>query len=219
MVAIRETAEERIVLHNISWSGYENLLGEIGDSHLRLTYDDGDLEIMTLSFGHENAGEWIGRLIFFLALELKMPLCSGGATTLKKALHRKGLEPDKCFWIKHEKAMRGKKHWNPLKDPPPDLAVEVDITSSSMDRLAIYAALEVPEIWHYDGATFKVLVLTSAGAYKEKSMSLAFPMLPLKSFARFVEDLGTTDEVELIQSFTDWVRKNVAPNKNGRKAP
>src|SRR6185312_2381520 len=146
MVATRDTAEQRIVLHNISWPAYEALSADVGASHIRLTYDEGDLEIMTLSFGHENAGEWLGRLIFFLALELQIALCSGGSTTLKAALLKKGLEPDKSFWIKDERAMRGKKEWNPLVDPPPDLVVEVDISRSVLDRLAIYAALAVPEI-------------------------------------------------------------------------
>src|SRR5207249_815795 len=101
------------------------------------------------------------------------PICSGGATTLKRSLRKKGLEPDKSFWINHEADMRGKKEWDALTDPPPDLVVEVDITSSSLDRLGIYAALEVPEIWHYDGQAFKVLVLGHHGKYKEKTKSPA----------------------------------------------
>jgi Uma2 family endonuclease len=88
MVATRQQPEQRIVLHDISWQGYETLLREIGEKHLRVTYDEGELEIMTLSFGHENAGEWLGRLVFFLALELETPLCSGGSTTLRKALRK-----------------------------------------------------------------------------------------------------------------------------------
>jgi Uma2 family endonuclease len=206
MIAVPERQPEHIVLNHISWKAYETLLREVGERHVRLTYDDGDLEIMTLSFGHENAGEWIGRLIFFLALEMKVPLRSGGSTTLKKFLRRKGLEPDKCFWIKNEQAMRGRKTWNVRSDPPPDLAVEIDITRSSLDRRAIYAALEVPELWHYDGETFRVLILGPNGKYREKSRSLAFPSLPLRDFARFVDRLWTTDEMSLIQEFIAWIR-------------
>jgi Uma2 family endonuclease len=214
MVATRQNSEQHIVLQNVSWQGYETLLREIGKSHLRLTYDEGELEIMTLSFGHENAGEWLGRLIFFLALELTVPLCSGGSTTLKKALRKKGLEPDKSFWIAHERDMRGKREWDALTDPPPDLVVEVDVTSSSMDRLGIYAALKVPEIWHYDGQVFRVLVLGPGGKYRERLKSPAFPLLPLKEFAGFLEKLGTVDEISLIQSFSEWVRANVLPKKD-----
>src|SRR5688500_20354007 len=108
MIAFHRPTEQHILLHNISWSGYETILREIGENRVRVTYDEGDLEIMTLSFGHENAGEWIGRLVFFLALELKIPLCSGGGMTLKKALRTKGLESDKSCWIVHERGKMGK---------------------------------------------------------------------------------------------------------------
>jgi Uma2 family endonuclease len=119
MVAVRNRQTERIILHDVSWQGYETLLHEIGEKNVRLTYDEGDLEIKTLSFGHENVGEWLGQLVFFLALELKTPLSSGGSTTLKQALPSKGLEPDKSFWIRHEKMMRGKKEWEARKDRRP----------------------------------------------------------------------------------------------------
>lgn len=208
---------ERLLLTNISWQTYERILDEMGESHYRLTYDDGDLEFMTLSFGHEHAGGWIGRLIFFLALEWNIPICTGGSTTLKKSLRKKGLEPDECFWIKHEEQMRNKKTWDAFTDPPPDLAVEVDITHSSLDRLRIYAALGVPEVWRYDGNSFTVLVLGANGKYKTKTKSLAFPRLPLTEFARFVAKLGSDDEVQLIKEFTAWIREELAPKKNGAK--
>jgi hypothetical protein len=155
-------------------------------------------------------------LVIFLALELNMPLSTGGSTTLKQSLRRKGLEPDECFWIKHEKDMRGKKGWDALADPPPDLSVAVDITSSSIDREPIYAALKVPEIWRYDGQSFKALVLGPNGKYKEKSRSLAFPWLPLRDFASFVERLGSADETSLIKDFTNWLRSDVVPRKEGK---
>jgi Uma2 family endonuclease len=205
MIAVRERVDQQFVLHSVSWEGYETLLREIGDRHLRMTYDDGELEFMTLSLGHENAGEWIGRLIFFLAVQWNIPIFSGGSTTLKKAIRKKGLEPDKCFWIKYESAIRGKKEWDAQSDPPPDLVVEVDISSSSLNRLGVYAALGVPEIWRFDGRDFSVLLLGSAGRYVQRSKSRAFPPLPIKDFAGFVKKLGAEDEVALIQSFCEWV--------------
>jgi Uma2 family endonuclease len=217
MPAVIEKPLEHIVLRDISWETYERILSEIGASHYRLTYDEGDLEIMTLSFGHEHVGSWLGRLIFFLALELRMPLCSGGATTLKQDLRKKGLEPDECFWIQHEAAMRTKKAWDPRTDPPPDLAVEIDISRSSLDRLGIYAALGVPEIWRSGGQTLQVFVLGSNGKYKEKAKSPTFPWLPLAEFARFIGSLGSADEVSLIQEFTEWVRRQVVPRKASAK--
>jgi Uma2 family endonuclease len=218
MITVRDRPLEHLVLSNVSWETFEKLLDEMGERHYRVTYDNGELEFMTLSFGHENISRWIGRLIFFLALELKMPLCSGGSTTFKQSVRKKGLEADECFWIKHEQAMRGKKEWNVLNDSPPDLVVEVDITRSSLNRQAIYAALGVPEIWTYDGTTFRVLVLGGGGKYKEKAKSVSFPWLPLEGFARFIAKLGTADEVQLIEEFTAWLRRDVVTKKDAATA-
>jgi Uma2 family endonuclease len=164
---------------------------------------------MTLSFAHDNAARWIGRLIAILALDLGIPLRTGGSTTLKASLKKKGLEPDESFWIKNYGLMRGKKQWT-ADDPPPDLVVEVDVTHSSLDRISIYAALGVPEIWHFDGETFEALVLGKRGKYRRSTASRSFPILPIASFARFVTDLETVDdETELLKEFRQWLRDEV----------
>jgi len=215
MIAVIEQPLAHTILHNISWPTYEKILEEMGESHLRLTYDNGELEFMTLSYEHENFGEWIGSLVLILAIELDIPLSSGGSTTLKASLRKVGLEPDKCYWIKHEKEMRGKKRWRALIDPPPDMAIEIDITSSWLDRLGIYAELKIPEVWRFDGENLKVLILGANGKYKEKSKSLAFPSLPLADFARFIKKLGGADEVRLLKDFAAWLRAEVVGKKNG----
>jgi Uma2 family endonuclease len=204
-----------MILRGISWQTYERLLEEMGESHLRLTYNNGELEFMTLSYEHENFGEWIGSLILVMSLELQIQMSSGGSTTLKRSLQKMGLEPDKCYWIKHEKDMRGKKRWSALKDPPPDLAIEIDITSSWLDRLGIYAALKVPEVWRFNGKTLKVLVLGGDGKYKAKTKSLAFPLLPIEEFSSHVKKLGADAELTLLQEFKRWLR-DVAQRKNGK---
>jgi Uma2 family endonuclease len=208
MIAAIERPAERMLLHNVSWHVYESLLNEAGERHIRFTYDDGDLEIMTLSLAHENAGEWIGRLIVFLTFELKYPLFSGGSTTFKASLRKKGLEPDKSYWIRNADVMRGKTGWHET-DPPPDIVVEVDISHSSLNRLGIYAGLKVPEIWHFNGATFKVLRLAAGGKYRTATKSGVFPALSLKAFVPFVHKLGGVDENVLLEEFRQWVRDNV----------
>jgi len=215
MVAIIESPPEHMVLRNISWEAFERILEDIGETHHRLTYQDGDLEFMTISLEHDSYGRWIGRLIFFVAFEMKLALRTGGSTTLKKALRKVGLEPGECFWIKHELQMRGQKQWNAHTNPPPDLAVEVDISSSWLDRLEIYAALGVPEIWRFDGETLKVLVLGASGKYRERTKSLAFPTLPMDGFSRFIKKLDNAEEVALIQEFTEWLRSDVVGKKAG----
>jgi Uma2 family endonuclease len=222
MVAVIERPMHMVLPH-ISWETYERILDEIGETHLRVTYQRGRIEFMTISFEHDHLGEWIGKLILFVAIELKYPLCSGGSTTLKLALEKVGLEPDRCYWIEHEPHMRDKKKWNATTDPPPDLAVEIDISSDWLDRLEIYATLKVPEVWRFDGETLRVLVLGSNGKYKERVRSRTFPSLPMDGFARFVKKLGSAEEISLIRQFTEWLRENVAAKKatserkNGRR--
>jgi Uma2 family endonuclease len=206
---------QHMVLHHVSWGTFEKLLDEIGETHLRATYINGDLEFMSISFEHDNYGRWIGRLIFFVALEMNVPIRSGGSTTLKESLREVALEPDECFWTKHEKSMRNKKRWRSHTDPPPDLAVEVDISTSWLDRLAIYAALKVPEVWRYDGEKLRVLILGADGTYRERSKSLSFPALPLDELARFIAKVDGAEETALIQEFTAWLRTAVVPKKNG----
>ena len=217
VVRIAEVEEQlqHMVLSHVSWGTFEKLLDEIGEVHRRAAYYHGDLELMTVSFEHDRYSRWIGLLIFFVALEMKIPLCSGGSTTLKNTLLEAGLEPDECFWTKHEEHMRSKKKWDALTDPPPDLAVEVDITSSWLDRLGIYAALGVPEVWRYDGAKLRVLILGAGGKYRERSKSATFPLLPLDGLTRFIAIVDGAEETALIQEFTAWLREDVLAKKNG----
>jgi len=224
MVVRVEEPLRHMVFSNIRWDTFERFLDDMGETHLRMAYDHGDLEFMTISFEHDRYGTWIGRLILFVALEMKIPLRSGGSTTLKQMLLDVGLEPDECFWIKNEKHMRGKKRWNGLTDPPPDLAVEIDITTSWLNRLGIYEALRVPEVWRFDGNRLRVLILGADGKYKERARSAAFPALPLDGLLRFIKKLDTSEETALIQEFQAWLKEDVlakrnrqAGRKNGRK--
>jgi Uma2 family endonuclease len=214
MVAVLEKPMHMVLPH-ITWDTYERILDETGETHLRVNYLRGRIEFITIPFEHERFNEWFARLIFFIALELKIEVCSGGSTTLKSALAEVGLEPDRCFWIKHEAQMRAKEKWQADTDPPPDLAVEIDITSSWLDRLEIYAALKIPEVWRFDGQALKVLILGVNGKYKERAKSLSFPALPMDGFARFVKNLGSIGEVALIKEFIEWLRSSVVGKKNG----
>jgi Uma2 family endonuclease len=223
MVAVTEQPPEHIVLPHISWNTFERVLDEIGKARFRIAYLNGNLEMMKVHLEHNHVGQLIGRLIFFAAVELNTPLCSGGSTTLKEPRRKVGIEPDECFWIKHEKHMRGRKRWNARIDPPPDLAVEIDITTNWLDRLEIYAALKVPEIWRFDGERLRLLILGANGKYRQRTKSVAFPSLPMDGLGRFVKKLGSADEVSLIRDFTGWLRTNVSEKKpsperkNGRR--
>lgn len=183
-----------------------------------MTYDEGDLEILTLAHGHEHRKSVLGNLIVFLAFELGIPLRSGGSNTLRKKLRRKGLEPDTCFWIAHEQAMRGKEEFDPDADPPPDLVVEIDVTSSSLDRMGIYAALDVPEIWRWHRGALKAYLLNEAGdAYEAAEASRSFPQVPVEELNRFVSLASDKDETTVLREFVAWVRRTIVPGGNGGK--
>ncbi len=145
--AIRAGDFDRVVLHGVRWSTYEALLDDLDGCHIRLTYDRGRLEIMTKSAPHEWSKTLLARAFEEITLELDIPIRSGGEQTFRQELLEKGLEPDECYWIQHEPEVRGKRDISLETDPPPDLAMEIEISMSVLDRLGIYAALRVPEIW------------------------------------------------------------------------
>lgn len=216
-------ANQYFLWDHISWETYERLLREA--KHVRMTYDNGDLEIMTVSFGHENAGDWLGSLVRHLAYELGVPLRGGGTTTLRSKLKKKGLEADRCYWIAHERSMRGKKQWRARVDPPPDLALDIEVTRSALNRMRVYSTLGVPEVWCYDGKSLRVYCLTTEKDYRRAENSPTFPTLSLDKLVHFVKSSEVEDETALMHRFADWVRTEVKPRydawkqrnkKNGR---
>ena len=129
-------AESRVLLYDVSWATFQSLAREARGG--RLAYDRGRLEIMSPSFEHENVKGLLGRLIEVFAEELGIDLTNAGSTTLFRSDLDRGIEADECFYIAHATMMRGKGHIELPLDPPPDLAIEVDISSSSIDKLAIW---------------------------------------------------------------------------------
>jgi len=202
-------AEQRTVLHNISWETFEALLRDTGeDRGSRFAYDCGTLEIMTPLFEHENPKIQFDRLIFALAVELKIKIRSAGSTTLKRQPIAKGIEPDSCYYIQNEQAIRGKQQLDLRTDPAPDLAIEIDITSSSVNKFNIYAALSVAELWRYDGEILKFYQLMES-QYIEINFSKAFPLISVSDMNRFIQQSKTMDEVDLVESFRAWVQSKL----------
>jgi Uma2 family endonuclease len=164
--------EQRYLIEEVSWEAYEALLKSWESRSKRMTYDHGRLEFMSPSLSHEQYGKLIGRIVEDFAIERKVPFHSGRMTTLKREDMRRGLEPDDCFWIQNEPHMRCRKEFDPESDPPPDLAIEVDITSSSLNRMSIYATLGVPEVWRFDGAQLSIHLLREGGRYGSSGIGM-----------------------------------------------
>jgi Uma2 family endonuclease len=198
---------QHLVLEGVSWELYEHLLKEIGERPLRLTYDNGELEIMSPLPEHEIAKAAVVKFVDALVVELDIPYQDLGSTTFRRQLKKRGLEPDGCFYLQSQPLIAGKRRINLPKDPPPDLAIEIDITSRSIARLPIYAALGVPEIWRYDGRKLYCLHLTD-GEYVQSDFSLAFPKLrvnDLQPFIAIAEEKG--DQTAALKSFRKWLKK------------
>ena len=202
-------AANRFLLKNISWQTYEALLKDLESQRgIRLTYDRGLLEIMTPLAPHERNSRLIGRLVEALTAELNIEICSLGSLTCKREDLARGFEPDECYYIQNEPVIRSLEQIDLNQDPPPDLAIEIDITSSSINRLALYASLGVPEVWRYDGSRLIIYQL-EGGEYKVCDRSSTFPLITSSEIIRFLELRKSNGETTLIRLFREWVRNQV----------
>ncbi len=204
--AVAHQPETRIVIPDISWEIFE-ALGNSNCASTRFAYDQGVLEIMSPSNEHEGFHKLLDRLIEVLTDELNIPLRSTGATTLKDQLQKRGVEPDESYYLASLEAVGGKRMIDLATDPPPDLAFEVDISRSSLDKLRLYASIGVPELWLYDGETIRVHLLQSSGTYLPQQASAAFPFLDLREVEHFIERYDYRDEHTWRRSFRQWVRE------------
>jgi Uma2 family endonuclease len=128
--------------------------------------------------------------------------------TLKRKATNRGIEPDNCYYIQTEPTVRGRQELDLETDPPPDLAIEIDITSSSVNKPGIYSALGVPELWRYNGRVLKFYQLIE-GQYVECEFSSAFPLVSIAEMSRFIEQSQTIGEIALLKSFRDWVKEKI----------
>jgi len=119
-----------------------------------------------------------------------------------------GAEPDECFYIYNINAVRGKKRLDLTEDPAPDLVVEIDVTSSSSDRLQVYADLGVAEVWIYNGESLAIHQLQN-NTYVCHQKSQFFANLPILEIARFLQQAETIDYLELVKEFRHWVKTQI----------
>ncbi len=197
--------EQRVVLRGVSWQTYNALVDETESSAVRLTYDRGRLEMMSPSRDHERFKTLIGRIIEIFTEELDIPMQAGGSTTWRKEDLQRGLEADECYYIQHEPQICHREILDLSVDPPPDLAVEVEIGHSILDKLAVYGALRVPEIWRYDGESLRVCLLQPDKTYADAARSLNLPQLAPQQVAYFLGLRRQTRETEWARMFRRWV--------------
>jgi len=210
MSTVAIPCEQRFVLSGINWRAYVTFGDLLDERHVRVTFDRGELEFMTLSPEHERAKKLLARLLEALTEELDIDIASYGSMTCRREDLERGLEPDECYWIANEALFRARDEVDLTSDPPPDLALEVEISRSALDRLGLYAALGVPEVWRWDGQTLRICLLGSDGEYRESAQSRAFPFLPVSEFVRFLTAGAAMSETKLLRSFRSWVREQLA---------
>ncbi len=203
-------AEQHFRMSAVSWEGYMHLGQAFAGRHVRMTYDRGELELRTVSFGHDGDKSLLARLVEVVTEEMAIDILSGGSTTLNRQDLERGLEGDECWWIQHEAQVRNLREIDLNRDPPPDLALEVEITRSVLKRMPIYAALRVPEVWRWDGRVLTVCLLGDDGNYNVCAASRSLPFLPVAELGRFVQMLHSMSETSVVRAFRDWVRQHVA---------
>ncbi|YAF95334.1 MAG: Uma2 family endonuclease [Nodularia sp. CChRGM 3473] len=205
MIAVKNRAD-RVVLYNISWQQFENLLQDLGESRAaRIAYDEGNLEIMTPLPEHEHYKEVISDLVKDIADTLDLDYESYGSTTWKRESRMAGLESDNCFYFQNEAAIRGRINLDLRQDPPPDLALEIDVMSKSLNRFPIYARLGVPEIWCYDTGELKIYLLQN-NEYIESETSLVFSGLPIRELPKLIAAYRNEGRRAMRKAVKEWVR-------------
>ena len=207
---IRIPPGQRVLLETISWHDFEAIVEELGEHRgTRLAYSKGTLEIVSPLPEHEKAKVAISDLLKILLDELDIPWESLGSTTFRREEMAAGIEPDDCFYIQHQAAVVGKDRIDLTVDPPPDLALEVDVTSTT--ALEAYAALQVPELWRYHNRMLQIFVLRD-NTYVVSPGSPTFPHIPVVAgMTRFVEMSRTAGTAPALRAFRQWVRQYIQP--------
>lgn len=195
----------RVMFHNVNWQDFEAIIEELGDHRAaRLAYSQGTLEIRMPLPKHEKAKVIIGDLVKILLEELEIDYESFGSTTFKREDMAGGVEPDDSFYIQNHARMIGKERIDLKIDPPPDLAIEVDVTSKT--QFDAYESLGVPELWRYEDGKLQINILQD-GKYIESEISPTFPNLPvLEAIPQFVEQSRTVGTRPTLKAFRQWVK-------------
>jgi Uma2 family endonuclease len=190
-----------LVLPHVGWEDYEQLLEDLaGRPGVRVSYDDGRLQIMTPSAEHEEHKEFILRLAQVFSEERSIRLETRGSATWKRRTFRKGAEPDTCFYVTSAHRIIGRRQIDLETDPPPDVVVEIDMTNESLSKFPIYAAFGVPEIWRYDGTRVQMYALTGT-SYTEAVSSAFFTGLTCSLLLEFLDQSKTIGQTDALKAF------------------
>jgi Uma2 family endonuclease len=201
--------EHHIVLEDVSWETYESLLHDfqVSGQRKRITYNDGRMVIVSPLFKHEKWKKLLGRCVEAITDEREIDIVSAGSTTWRRKRKKQGLEPDECFYIPNAAKVECRLELDLKKDPPPDLAIEVDLRPYLKNKLDVYAGLGIPEVWCFDGIDFEIFALQKDGAYLKVSNSVALPFVTAKDLKRFLDLVTEVKERALLREVRKWARE------------
>ena len=173
--AIELTPGSHITIHDLSWQDFENILTNLGSRNTRIAYYQGTLDIMSPLAIHERPHRIIAYIVTAILDFQGRDWEDFGSTTFK-CPEIAGVEPDTCFYIQNVSSVQGCTNMNLSIYPPPDLAIEADVTSKT--TLNAYIAIGVPEVWIYQDRQLTINILKE-NSYVPSFRSLVFPDLPI----------------------------------------
>ena len=210
-VELETQPEQRLVLRGVPWDAYVALRDPECNNHVFMTYDRGTLELMSPSGQHDNVKTLLGQLVEAFTSELNIPRRSFGSTTWRKSDLLRGLEADECYYIRNHRLVSLRAKVELGREPPPDLAIEVVVHHGDVNKMAVYAALGIGEVWSWHDGELQAYVLDENGHYAAREMSWNLPMLRVKELERFLDIEQARDESAWLNSFRAWVRERFAP--------
>jgi Uma2 family endonuclease len=202
---IRTEPEIRMVLENVAWETYVVLADQRRGSVPRMTYDNGVLELMSPKREHENIGRLIGRMVETYSELKDIEIISVASVTVKRSDLSKAFEADESYYVTNAAQLLGRKELDFEVDPPPDLVIEVEMTSSAIKKMQLFAAMHILEVWRHNGESLQ-MYRWAEGTYQQIESSLQLPGLTSQRINETLAQRDTIGETKLIQRF----RKSIA---------
>jgi Uma2 family endonuclease len=211
---IRVPEGQTLEIQDVSWSELEEILQDLGEKrNTRIAYSEGILSIVAPLPEHEVDKVCIGECVKVLLDELEIDYTSYGSTTFKNKAMKKAVEPDDCFYFKYADRMASKLRIDLAVDPPPELAIEVDLTSKT--QLEAYQGLGIAELWRYDNGRLRMDCLEN-GEYVERDDSPLFSGWPIKEMVdKYVRRARATNQRKAKKEFREWVIERINENTLG----
>jgi Uma2 family endonuclease len=204
---IHTDSETRMVLENVAWQTFVALAEQRRGSVPRMTYDQGVLELMSPKREHVNIACLLGRIVETYSELKNIEIISVASVTVKRSDLSKAFEADESYYIANAVRLMGKKELDFEVDPPPDLIIEVELTSSAIQKMAMFATIQVPEVWRHDGESLQMFQLLQ-GSYQRIESSLQLPGLTTQRINETFVLRDAVGETRLIQQFRKSIEGN-----------